>query len=70
MNIKISTMLCLIAVGMLAVGTIALAGEIRIDSAGGSTMAYITDDGRVENASRSTIGNQQARSPRVACSRQ
>lgn len=45
----------LILVLILSISGWMFAGEITISS-GGSTVAYISDDGRIENASRSTIG--------------
>jgi hypothetical protein len=53
---KIPTILFVMGVCLLALGTAAVAGEMRTHSAGGSTAAYIDDRGRVENASRTTIG--------------
>jgi len=45
----------LILVLVLSISGWLFAGDITI-SQGGSTIAYISDDGRIENSSRSTIG--------------
>jgi hypothetical protein len=44
-----------ISVLVLLISGWMFAGEITI-SKGGSTIAYISDDGRIENSSRSTLG--------------